>query len=288
LPFARLLEVRIASQSVAYFSSMGGIVGDPLKCWLLRKMAAVDATLPATVAEVTLYWLSSLSVATVGTCVGIALLSNQHETYSLWLTCVAISATLFLLLFGRTPWLLRLKALATRHNALPTRWLSRLDRAGEFESRIRSFRVQHPATTLVAFGLDFLVQITMVAEVWIVLVATGIRPDLFHLVALEAGSRLVKIVTFYVPGRLGADEAGSVASFLALGLDASAGLTLAIARRLQGLVWAAVGMYWIDGAQLGRSANVTPLAVPVPSSLRVSEIQPKELSDASACFATED
>jgi uncharacterized protein (TIRG00374 family) len=288
LDFRRLLKVRIASQSVAYFSSMGGVVGDPLKCWLLRKRVGIDATIPATFAEAAVYWLSSLSVATIGACVGIALLVNKEATVSLWLTCLTTSGALFFLLFTRTPWLPKLTVLVRRRNTLPTRWLNQLDKAGEFENRIRSFRVRRPVTTVLAFGLDLLVQITMIAEVWIIFAAVGMRPDLAHLFAIEAGSRLVKVATFYVPGRLGADEAGSVASFMALGLDPSTGLTLALARRLQGLVWAAVGMYWLDGARSEKSGGDTPIAVPVSSSALVAPFPTKELSNASACFATQD
>jgi hypothetical protein len=84
----------------------------------------------------------------------------------------------------------------------------------------------------------------MGAEVLIVLAAIGVKIGLLQLLATEGATRIAKILTFYIPGRVGADEASGAGSFVLFGMDGAAGLTLAIARRLQALVWVALGLAW--------------------------------------------
>lgn len=246
IEFRELFRVRVISQSLAYFSSMGGLVGDPIKPWLLRRTAAVETTLPATFVEAALYWFTSLCVAAAGAFVVITIAANQYNAFLLSLICLAISGGIVLLLFGRTPLLPKLTAFASRRWPLRQSWATILRKGGELEGRMRTFRLRHPGPSSRMLGLDLFVQAIMLAEVWIVLSAAGLSIDFFLLLAIEGASRVVKTASFYIPGRLGADEAGAAASFLLLGLDPAAGLTLAIARRIAGLCWAGIGLAWLS------------------------------------------
>ncbi|HWC19461.1 MAG TPA: hypothetical protein VG498_20780, partial [Terriglobales bacterium] len=55
----------------------------------------------------------------------------------------------------------------------------------------------------------------------------------------------VKMMTGFVPARLGADESGAMSAFAASGLSPSFGLTLALTRRARDLSWALVGLAWL-------------------------------------------
>jgi hypothetical protein len=92
--------------------------------------------------------------------------------------------------------------------------------------------------------LNLAVQIVMGVEVLIVVWAIGVKIGFLQLLATEGATRVAKILTFYIPGRVGADEASGAGSFVLFGMDGAAGLTLAIARRIQALVWVAVGLAW--------------------------------------------
>jgi hypothetical protein len=72
----------------------------------------------------------------------------------------------------------------------------------------------------------------------------GIHASLFQVVAIEAAGRIVKILGAWIPGRIGADEGGAVASFALLGMAPAAGLVLAVARRMRDLLWCAAGVVW--------------------------------------------
>ena len=48
-----------------------------------------------------------------------------------------------------------------------------------------------------------------------------------------------------MPARIGADEGGAVAAFVALGLPAAGGLALALARRLRDVMFCLAGLVWL-------------------------------------------
>ncbi|MFQ5791406.1 MAG: lysylphosphatidylglycerol synthase domain-containing protein, partial [Acidobacteriota bacterium] len=193
--------------------------------------------------------------------IAIHMVADKQDAFTLSFICLATSGLVVLLLFARAPLLPRPVAFVSRVKALPERWLSMLDKAGEMERQMRSFRLRHRGAVVRILSINLLVQIVMLAEVWMVLSAVGVPVYFSRLVAIEAASRLVKMLSFYVPGRLGADEAGAAGSFLVLGLDPAAGLTLALARRAQGICWAAVGLAWLGRGDTARKPSIPSVGV---------------------------
>ncbi len=98
LPYLRLLRVRLASQGIAYLSSLGPVVSEPLKHWLLRHVAPVPSTVTATLAEATTYWMTALLVTTVGTVTAVSLLADGDQTLTFSFVCVLAAAPLAFLL----------------------------------------------------------------------------------------------------------------------------------------------------------------------------------------------
>lgn len=248
-----LLRVRIAAQGTAHLSGLDLLVSEPLKPWLLREVASVERTLPSTLLEASTYWVTSLLVTTVGTLVALTLLVDTHmvdirATLTIVIVSLAIFGGVFVLVFARTPRLPALALVVARRTPNRPKWSALLAKAGEIEAEMRSFRLRHPATVIGLLGFNLLVQVVMFTEVWLVLSASGVAADFSRLVMIEAASRLVKMMSFYVPGRAGADEAGAAGSFALLGLNPAAGVALALARRVQALTWAVAGLLWLARA----------------------------------------
>lgn len=262
LPFAAILRARVSAQSFAYLSGMGLLVSEPLRPWLLRKSVPVEVTVAASLLESALYWFTSVIVTSIGFAAAAHLLADQLNTVlvlGIWL--VVFSAILFVL-FTTRPLLPHPASRPGDPTARSSRLAAVLRKAAEVEGRIRSFRHRHRGAALDVFLVDVLVQVVMITEVWVVLSALGVQFGLLQIAAIEAGSRMVKMLAFYVPGRLGADEAGAAGSFLLLGLDPSAGISLAIARRIQGLFWAAVGLAWLASSKFSRQAAASDPVAP--------------------------
>lgn len=270
-----LLRVRIAAQGTAHLSGLDLLVSEPLKPWLLREVARVEDTLPSTLLEASTYWVTSLLVTTIGTFVALTLMVDTHMVdIRATLTIVLVSLTIFggvvLIVFARTPRLPALARVAARRTAMPPKWSALMVKAGEIEARMRSFRLRHPGTVASLLGFNLLVQVVMFTEVWLVLSAVGVAADFSRLVMIEAASRIVKMMSFYLPARVGADEAGAAGSFALLGLNPAAGVALALARRVQALAWAAAGLLWLARAGM-------PRRLPTHSE--------NEVPDAGCCLA---
>jgi hypothetical protein len=120
-----------------------------------------------------------------------------------------------------------------------------LNKAGIIESAIREVREQKPALVGRMFWLDLTCQLLLVAEVAVVLWALRLPLHWMTVIAIEGLTRAVKMMTGWVPARLGADESGAMSAFAASGLSPASGLTLALARRARDLSWALVGLAWL-------------------------------------------
>jgi hypothetical protein len=77
------------------------------------------------------------------------------------------------------------------------------------------------------------------------------------ILALEAANRVVKAMGSWVPARIGADETGMAAAFLAFGLPSASGLALALARRSRDLLEVVIGFTWL--ALRSRTVKVQPI-----------------------------
>lgn len=269
----QLFGANVASQSMAYLSAMGSLLGDPMKPLLLRNSAGVEASTPATLAETSVYWFTSVLLGLAGTLAGILVAAKGPKALTILFVSSAVFVIAMSLLLTRTPFLPNVGAFFCKWKGHAHRSCYLLRKAGAIEDRIRSFRFRHPNAVGRMFVLDLLVQFVMVAEVLTVMAAIGIHIGVFKLLAVEAATRMVKIVSFYVPARIGTDEAGAAGAFLLFGMAPAAGFTLAIARRAQALVWAAVGLAWLGLS--GAAAKATAAR---------SREHGKEAYDAGAAF----
>jgi hypothetical protein len=86
---------------------------------------------------------------------------------------------------------------------------------------------------------------------------------LLTVLAIEGLTRGFKMMTGFVPARLGADEGGAMSAFAASGLSPALGLTLALTRRARDISWALVGLAWLvwrsQGSKEGKTGSQTLL-----------------------------
>ncbi|MBI4886225.1 MAG: hypothetical protein HY824_03960, partial [Acidobacteria bacterium] len=95
-----------------------------------------------------------------------------------------------------------------------------------------------------AFALDGVFHALAVVEVFITLrlLLQDDSPTIAQAVVFEALNRVVTVAFKFVPFRIGVDEAltGAVAPLLAL--NPTAGVALAVVRKVRNLAWSAVGL----------------------------------------------
>ncbi len=257
-PQHRLLAVRLASQAAGYLTTLGPVVTESSKLFLLGNPTGMAAAIPATLVETGMYWFTTVIMGLAGCCAAAILIADAPAIWA----AAAIFGVAFALLAGRRS---LLSPLARAVGARAPGWLLSAERA---ELRIRSFRDRQPRAAGEVLALESIAQLVTLVEVAAVLWGVGIRPAALQVLAIEAAGRIVKILCAWIPGRIGADEGGAAASFALLGLAPAAGLTLAVARRVRDLLWCTAGAVW---AVWSSAQRPTPRSRTSPVSLCTEE-----------------
>jgi len=126
------------------------------------------------------------------------------------------------------------------------------DRLREIEVHFYALLTWPAARIARVFFWHALFHIGAVTEVFLVLRLVSSGATLLQAFVLETTGRLIVVVFKFVPYRLGIDEAGTALVARALTLDASAGVTLALVRRIRILTWNAVGLVLLTVTRLRR------------------------------------
>ena len=238
----RLIGIRLASQGMGYLTVFGPVLSEPMKIKLLG--SPIASTIGATLLDDGVYWFTSALISIAG-CVCICVVKMQGSTSAL-----ALSGFLALVVVFIARRKSVLSSVTKRLGKRSPSWLNKVERV---ERNIREIRAQKPELVRRMFWLDAVCQLLLVLEVAVVFWSLRLPLHLITLVAIEGLTRAIKMMTGWVPARLGADESGAMSAFAAFGLSAPLGLTLALARRARDLSWALVGLAWL--LWKSRSAN---------------------------------
>jgi glycosyltransferase 2 family protein len=240
----RLIGIRLASQSMGYLTFLGAVLSEPLKIKLLR--TPTESTIKATFLDSGVYWFTSVLVAIIGClCAASLAIHDAHHAG----TALAITLLIFVLfLIARTK-----PILSGFVRVLGRRCPSWLAHGEALERSIRNYRRQQPALVSRMFWIDVACQLLTVSEVAVVVWSLRLPIHLVTVLAIEGITRALKMLSGWIPARLGADEGGAMSAFLAAGLSPVSGLTFALTRRMRDLLWALTGLGWL----VWRSPGVT-------------------------------
>jgi len=242
IPAGRLMGVRVASQSMGYLTVLGPVLSEPMKIKFLGTPA--EPTITATALDDGVYWFTSTLVGIAGwLCLP---LIAAHGVNGLWVASAifALLLILFFIVHAKSLLFVLVRRLGNRS----PRWLTR---AAILESSIRGHRRQQPKIISRMFWIDVLCQLLIASEVVVVLWALRLPIHLLSVIAIEGITRGFKMVSGWIPARLGSDEGGAISAFALAGFSPVLGLALALTRRVRDLLWAVIGLSWL----LWRSRN---------------------------------
>jgi uncharacterized protein (TIRG00374 family) len=243
--FVRLFRVRLAADALSFFT-VRGIGGEPLKVFLLYGRVAPEVCTAAIALERLAFAVVGIAIAGVVSLVAITRLAMPGG----WDTMFALLAVGAVVLLGVTSLMAR-----RRSEYYLEHVVSALDRlTGKRLERHRVVRfildVEHVLLDLLRGDRRRLVILTvlpivcyalMTAEVWLVFWAVGLPITITEALTVETFARLASVASAWVPGNIGTLEASNVAVVNALGL--AGGGSLALARRVRALLWAALGLF---------------------------------------------
>jgi len=260
----RLMGVRVAAQSMGYLTVLGPVISEPMKIKLLG--TAREPTITATFLDDGVYWFTSTLLAIAGI-VSLPLVAVHGATYHS-IPAILVLAFAVVIIRRRTP------VLSDLMRALGTRAPSWLARAEKLEASIREYRLNQPALVNRMFGIDVSCQVLVAFEVVIVLRSLHLPIHFFAVLAIEGTTRALKLISGWIPARLGSDEGGAISAFALTGLSPLLGLSLALTRRIRDLLWALIGIVWL--AWNSRRVSPTDAGTDNPSTVLKEALECKQ------------
>ena len=243
-PFTRLFRVRLAADAIGFFP-IRGIAGEPLKVLLLYDRVAPEITTAAIALERLAFAVFGIVIAALISFAVVTQLSMSGAWDTVF-TLLIVGAVILLALVGM---------MARRHTEdYLGRLVNALDRATGRRleaSRVVRFILDVEDVLLqllrgdrrrliILTVLAFVGYLLMAVEIWLVFWAIGMPIGITEGLAVETFARLASVASAAIPGNIGTLEASNAAVVAALGL--SGGGSLALARRIRALLWAAAGL----------------------------------------------
>ncbi len=260
IPFWRLMTIRTAGEVVNITTPTAFVGGEPLKVYLLHKAhqvpipeggaSVVIAKTTMTIAEVVYilagialgFWLLG-SGASAGQSITAALLS-------VGLLVCSIAGFVFIQHRGLFASILSLiKKLRIRIRALEAQeeHLRSIDRT------ILNFYSHHQRTFYASIGVYFFGWLAESLEVFGIIYVLGGSISFLTAISIGAFAVFIKGGSFFIPGSLGAQEAGNLLLLQAFGYSDVTGITFALLRRFRELVWIGIGLLCL--ATVGKGAT---------------------------------
>jgi hypothetical protein len=242
-----MLRIRLSGEAIQFLTFTGPFLAEPAKMWLLQKRGlSPKRAVAATVAEYLIYTLTSAAFAIAAL---IYLLGNFELS-----RVVTVAAKI--IVYAMSAFLLSAAyAIVTRVYLIGAiiKFVKRLPLIGKrvgFEDQdVRDtedllFIVlrDRPLRLLSILSAEFAAQALLVLELFILLRAAGEPFSSLKPFLIEGASKFISLAFFFIPGQVGAAEGTYALIFKTVGLPASAGFALAVARRLRSVMVAGAGL----------------------------------------------
>ncbi len=259
--FWQLYWIRQAGTAVNQLTPTASFGGEVVKAMLLRpRLADGDATASIIAAKLSFAIAQTLLVV-LGLTAILSLLPGASSLRAALLiatvaTCVGVGGF----------FLLQRRGALSRLFAVPAwlgirgEWLDRVrSRVASVDTRLAALHRQHAGAFAASIAWHFVAQLVSTFQLWYILHVLGVQADFVTCVAIEAFALVIDSTLFFVPARVGVQEASRVLVFTALGMDAATGLAVAVIVRANQLVVAALGLLAYGYFSIAR--------VPTPGSL---------------------
>lgn len=259
--FSRLLVIRTAGELVNATTPTAYVGGEPLKAHLLKQYAIpmVDGVASVILAK-TAMTIAQIVYILLGIGLGVWILFPSGSTPANTVSSLAAALSLALLLFGTALFILiQRRGLFTflftvlercRIRVAPLE--ARRERLLALDESIVGFYTCAPGSFFFSTTVFLAGWVLEAMEVYVILLYLGEPIDVWTALSIDALSTLIKGGTFFVPGSVGAQEAGNLMLLMAYGYSDVTGMTFALLRRVRELVWIAIGVGCLAMMMRGR------------------------------------
>ncbi len=242
--FNRLFWVRQAGVAINQVTPTATVGGEVAKTVLLRPFLRTATTAASLVAARMSYALGQAVLVLLGLW---AVLARTRESPDLGIAIVvALIATVagvltFVWLQGRGFFAAATRAIGRL--GVASGIVERLHAGGvALDAQLSTLYRERPGAFAASVGWHVGGQLVSLLQLWFILDVLGTPTPLMTCLAIEAFALVLDSATFFVPGRVGVQEAGRVLAFTTFGLSATTGLAVAVIVRLNQFAVTAIGL----------------------------------------------
>jgi hypothetical protein len=246
LPYADVLRVRVAGEAVEMLTFTGPWLAEPAKGWLLTRRGIGTAEAFGFIAlEFLLYTLTAAWMAAAALIVMLrrSVLPSGFRTPTVILLYAIAVITLgfgLAVISGRGLVVPLLRRAGAATGLAIFKSLAALVAPGE--GVLVAFLSGKRLRLLEVVAAEGVSHLLLAGEIVFVFHALGVLGRWDDALVFEGASKFIGAAFFFVPGQLGAQEGVYTVLASALGAPAAAGLTLALARRIRGVIVALAGL----------------------------------------------
>jgi Lysylphosphatidylglycerol synthase TM region len=244
LSWPRSLGTQLASDAMGQLGVAGKAVGEGIRVSLIGSAVPVSNRISATMIDGSMHMLTAAFVTTLGITATLlfAPLSRRWRADVLVLAVVLISVVILAAVAVARRWQL-LGNLARVVGRLPfLHWVSdKQSIIDSAESNLLTFCHEAPSAFMASMILNLLWHALAVLEIYLILRFMGERIPLIGAFVVEGLTKVINLVGAFNPGNLGTYEGGNILIAKMFGVTGTAGLTLALCRRMRSIFWAGVG-----------------------------------------------
>jgi len=266
--FWSLMNVMLAGEAIKYMTATGPLVSEPAKAAMVRKYVPLLQGFSSVVVENLIYYLT-VFIFMFASLPALAWLAEVPGDVKL-AGYILMSAIAFSILITwvaiRRRWYVLARALeqlaritARRRGEIPAQ-PRRIDSMGaqvrRVEENLYTFYERRRGAFYLIFSLNMASHFINVVEVCLILALMKLPATILNGCMIEAVTKVINLIFFFVPTRAGVYESGNALMLQALGMSAAAGVALAIIRKLRAFVWVAYGLGVIGVMMLNKEGEL--------------------------------
>jgi hypothetical protein len=242
-----IVRIRLSGEAVQFLTSTGPFLAEPAKVWLLRSRGlSIKHAAAATVLEYLIYTFTSAAFGVAGLTYFVSHFElSKPESVAAKVIVYAMATFLLAAALAIIFRIYLIGSIIKGASRLPIIGKHlHLDEKDVRDTEDLLFVVlrDRPLRFLSILAIELAAQALLVLELFVLLRTTGKPFSVLHPLLIEAATKFVGLAFFFIPGQVGAAEGTYALIFKTVGLSASAGFALALARRLRSILVAGVGL----------------------------------------------
>ena len=253
ITFWSLINAMLAGEAIKYLTATGPLVSEPAKAAMVRRQVPLLHGFSSVVVENLIYYLTAFIVMFAGLPALVFLAEVPGDLklagFAL-LGAIAIAVTAAWLVIRWKAYVLargleqlvKFSARRVSDDAAPNRIASLARKVRQVEENLYTFYERRRGAFYLIFWLNMGSHFINVIEVYLILALMKLPATLLNGFLIEAVTKVINLVFFFVPTRAGVYESGNALLLQALGMSAAAGVALAIIRKLRAFVWVGYGL----------------------------------------------